>query len=492
MKHFAVINLLVFISFLIIHNNLFGQTTITLQPNATDGKDALVWDLHPSTNYGSSNEFSILAWTFNGTPEIERCFIDFNFSLIPAGATITSATLFLYNYPNSQSCSGEHSQLSGSNAMFVERVIGSWNEQTITWNNQPNVTTQNQVSVPASSSIHQNYTINVASLVQDIVDNPSNSFGLRLNLQTEQYYRSLIFASSDVSDTTLHPKIVITYTLNNEECYTLRPNSTDGKDALVWDLHPSTNYGSSNEFNILGWTYSGTPEIQRSFIDFNFSLIPDGATITSATLFLYNFPNSQSCSGEHSQLSGSNAMFVERVIGSWNEQTITWNNQPNVTTQNQVSVPASSTIHQNYTINVTSLVQDIVNNPTNSFGLSLKLQNEQYYRSVIFASSDVNDTTLHPKIEICYVNQTDISEKNYFPDNINIYPNPATNLINIEPINSINGYLKIDLLNIHGKLLYSSTIKNKTSIDVSKYVNGIYFIKMTSENSTNCMKIIKQ
>ena len=63
-------------------------------------------------------------------------------------------------------------------------------------------------------------------------------------------------------------------------------------------------------------------------------------------------------------------------INSWNEQSITWNNQPNVTTQNQIIVPASSSVHQNYNINVTSLVQDIINNPNSSFGFSLKLQTE--------------------------------------------------------------------------------------------------------------------
>jgi len=108
----------------------FGQTTITFQPNSTVGKDAFVWDYNPNNNYGSTDEYTIYAWTYNGTPSIRRCLIDFDFSAIPSNAVITNAELILFNDPNSPSTNGEHSQLSGSNEMIVQRVINSWNEQS--------------------------------------------------------------------------------------------------------------------------------------------------------------------------------------------------------------------------------------------------------------------------------------------------------------------------------------------------------------------------
>jgi len=466
----------------------FGQTTITFQPNSTVGKDAFVWDYNPNNNYGSTDEYTIYAWTYNGTPSIRRCLIDFDFSAIPSNAVITNAELILFNDPNSPSTNGEHSQLSGSNEMIVQRVINSWNEQSITWNNQPNVTTQNQIIVPASSSVHQNYNINVTSLVQDIINNPNSSFGFSLKLQTEAYYRSVIFTSSDAINSTLRPKIIITYTTDN--CVTIQPNSTDGKDAFVWDYSPNNNYGSTDEYTIYAWTYNGTPSVRRCLIDFDYSTIPSNAVITNAELTLFNDPNSPSTNGEHSQLSGSNEMIVQRVITSWNEQSVTWNNQPNVTTQNQIIVPASFSVHQNYNINVTSLVQDIIDNPSSSFGFQLKLQTEAYYRSVIFASSDISDSNLYPKIEICYINKSGISINNIL-ENIKIYPNPVQNILNIENLNIINKSINIEILNLYGAIIYSKELNNNVCIDFSKYSKGLYLIRITSENFIRNEKILK-
>lgn len=97
----------------------FGQTTITIQPNSADGKDAFVWNYSPNNNYGTTAEYAIYAWTYNSTPTIRRCFINFDFSVIPSNAVITNAKLTLFNDPNGASCNGEHSQLSGSNVYVV-------------------------------------------------------------------------------------------------------------------------------------------------------------------------------------------------------------------------------------------------------------------------------------------------------------------------------------------------------------------------------------
>lgn len=230
--------------------------------------------------------------------------------------------------------------------------------------------------------------------------------------------------------------------LVHSQTVVLRPDGTTGKDAFVWDYQPNISYGTFAEFSIYGWTYTGTPTIRRAYIDFDWSVIPANATIQSATLTLYNDSLSQSTSGQHQQLSGSNEMYMERIITPWNELTVTWNNQPSVTTANQISIPASTGPYVDYDIDVTTLVQDIIDNPGAGYGFALRLQNENYYRSVIFAGSNHSDSTIRPKLEITYtISAKGISESEN--DNILVFPNLVTSGISIlsqdgKPINSLS------------------------------------------------------
>lgn len=189
----------------------FGQT-LTLQPNALDGKDAFINDLQPDTPSGSNPDLPAIAWTNAGLPVVVRGLVQFDLSSLPIGTTINSATFYLYHNPNSQNCSAQHQSLSGSNEGIVSRITTGWDENTVNWNNQPTISEINQVTIPTSTSATQDYALDVTQMVQDMVNYPTSSYGFELQLVTESYYRSLIFASSDEPDATNHPKLVINYT----------------------------------------------------------------------------------------------------------------------------------------------------------------------------------------------------------------------------------------------------------------------------------------
>jgi len=389
--------------------------SLVLQPDSIAGKDAgitsCVANGYDTTNMGYSSEFNIEAWTYQGNPGITRSLVQFDLSGVPANAIIQSAYLTLYNNPNSVNGlgNGQHSQLSGSDAAWVQRITSPWLENTVTWVNQPTSTTLNEVALPADTNPHQNYVADVKQLVLDMINNPTTSFGFMLELQTEQYYRCLLFASSDHPNAALHPKLEICYTVPSS-CISLvlQPGGVAGKDAPIYSCvangYDTTNFGSDLELNALAWTYQGNPGVGRGLLQFNLSGVPINATIQSATLTLYNNPQSQNglLNGQHSQLSGSDAAWLQRVTSTWAENTVTWNTQPTTTTLNEVALPADTNPNENYVVDVKQLVIDMINNPTTSFGFMLKLQTEQYYRCLLFASSDHPDSTLHPKLEICY------------------------------------------------------------------------------------------
>ena len=182
----------------------------------------------------------------------------------------------------------------------------------------------------------------------------------------------------------------------------LRPDSTTGEDAYIESILNNTNFGDHYDFAAISWTNGGEPVDARGLIDFDLSVIPEGATINSAYLSLYS--HNSPANGTHSTLSGSNESVLQRITSDWEENLVTWDKQPSATTQNEVFLPASVTPIQDYLdIDVTDLIQDMVNNPEDSYGFRLKLVYEEYYRRMIFGSSDHHDPDRRPKLEITYI-----------------------------------------------------------------------------------------
>ncbi len=83
-------------------------------------------------------------------------------------------------------------------------------------------------------------------------------------------------------------------------------------------------------------------------------------------------------------------------------------------------------------------------------------------------------------------------EENSFENQINIYPNPAKDFINIANENYQNP-LNITIYNTLGQVLY--TKRNSTSdnlqIDISNYNTGLLFIKIESPNQSIIYKLLK-
>ncbi len=190
-----------------------SQIVLTLKPGASEGKDAQLDELQSKAdvNNGQSSDVIATEWTFGGTPAKVRSVFEFDISSIPQGSVVSEALLTLYA-SGSDAASGGHSTRDGSNEGWLRRVTSPWEENTVTWNTQPSATTVNQVSLHASNSVDEDYLdIDVTLLVQDMVNDPDNSHGFLFRLQNESYYRRLNFRSSDYSDSSKHPTIVITY-----------------------------------------------------------------------------------------------------------------------------------------------------------------------------------------------------------------------------------------------------------------------------------------
>lgn len=184
-------------------------TTISkvYQTNEDSSIDAVVESLNPNTNYGNSTHLTAFSWTNGGSFNTSRSFLKFDLSDITPQTKISSATLSLF-YSNY----GNLSEQSGNNAFTIFKVSVPWDENTITWANQPTFTNIDSISIVKSSSPQQSYTdIDVTPVIQDMINNPSNNHGFMIKLNKEFPYRLLILASSNHSEASKRPKLVVEF-----------------------------------------------------------------------------------------------------------------------------------------------------------------------------------------------------------------------------------------------------------------------------------------
>ena len=73
---------------------------------------------------------------------------------------------------------------------------------------------------------------------------------------------------------------------------------------------------------------------------------------------------------------------------------------------------------------------------------------------------------------------------------VKIYPNPTTNVLNIETVSNLKS---IDLYDVNGRILEINKLNhNRAVFDFSKYKVGLYFVKITTEDGSKIEKIIKE
>ncbi len=82
----------------------------------------------------------------------------------------------------------------------------------------------------------------------------------------------------------------------------------------------------------------------------------------------------------------------------------------------------------------------------------------------------------------CPCNSANVPEQKNNQE-INIYPNPVQNIVNIEIISQKSKYFNIEIYTIQGKLIFLKQYKTSPlSIDISDLSNGIYMLKIKDEN----------
>jgi len=186
-------------------------TTKIIQLDNTNGQDGIIASIVPNNNYGDYPYLHVYAWTQGGTLNVTRVFVEFDISEIPLNAEITEAKISFYRDPNSTKDPNNEGH-SGENSFNIHPITSSWEDHSLTWNNQPTYDVSHYVNVPASAEPLQDYnSIDITSLVQSAVIDPAGYHGFMLKFVTEQPYKVSWFSSAENDDPTLSPKLEITY-----------------------------------------------------------------------------------------------------------------------------------------------------------------------------------------------------------------------------------------------------------------------------------------
>lgn len=81
-----------------------------------------------------------------------------------------------------------------------------------------------------------------------------------------------------------------------------------------------------------------------------------------------------------------------------------------------------------------------------------------------------------------------IAENEAAANTVSIYPNPATSILNV----NANGYNTVEIINMLGQVVYSTTMTDNAQINVRSLNNGVYFVRLNGENGTTTQKFIKK
>lgn len=186
--------------------------TLTLQPADNPNEINLILEDGVNLTGLSTVDLPVEAWTRNGKSFTVRSLIKFDLSAISANATIVSANLYLYSYPNPPMNGNlTDANFGTDNSMYVQQVTSNWSPGTVTWANQPAGSTANQISVAHTTQSNLDLNLDVTNMVSSMVSGNQN-YGFLVKLQNEVTYNSRIFvASRNTAQPAKHPKLVVVY-----------------------------------------------------------------------------------------------------------------------------------------------------------------------------------------------------------------------------------------------------------------------------------------
>ena len=294
-------------------------------------KDTWVYEGAPTTNgdalVGSNLDLFVQS---RDSSRDARALLSFPLPSFSSECVLASATLRLYN----------ESPTSGR-TINVLQVSGSWNETSVTWNDQPATTGSAAGSASPSSAGYQ--TWGVRDLVAAMYSGSNHGFLVRDSVENSSTQRTQVYRSREDGNGT-PPELVVSW---DDPSAPPPPSCTPGsqtvtadKDTWVYEGAPTTNGDAlvGSNVDLFVQSRDGSRDA-RALLSFPLPSIPAECSLSGATLRFYN-----------EAPTSSRTIDVYQLGGAWNETTVTWNTQPATSGSAAQSVTTSTAGYQTWTV----------------------------------------------------------------------------------------------------------------------------------------------
>ncbi|UCE27800.1 MAG: DNRLRE domain-containing protein [Candidatus Coatesbacteria bacterium] len=183
------------VSFLLLVISGYATNTVTLQPDGAASKDTVIWASYPDDNYGDVPDIWAGMYLGHGDALIEFEGLD-----TYIGATLTYAELNLY----------VGTVYDMGYEFWVCRVDGTWDEHTVTWNNNPGHegTIYETFETPAGDAW---LSVDVTAIVQTWLDESFPHYGFYIGLHSGGFGYFFFWSGEYTSNPDLRPYLYLEY-----------------------------------------------------------------------------------------------------------------------------------------------------------------------------------------------------------------------------------------------------------------------------------------
>ena len=231
-----------------VHN--MKSAGVTFHPT----NDSFISKLSPDVNFGNWHHLEIRNCYGSGGLNIFQLdvLVSFDISVIPSNSFIVSAELkfYYYNWRNNN---------PKDRPLNLYRIIGSWDEDTVTWSNQPSYANQ-----PTNYSIIPNYfgwiSWDVVNDVQAFINGFYSNYGWKITDETYCGDGNIPIIEIHSKEYGIYiPYLEIEYEFNNPPNKPLATYRQDTDEIVINTEDPNGNqirYGVSwnNDKNVNQWT----------------------------------------------------------------------------------------------------------------------------------------------------------------------------------------------------------------------------------------------